>query len=52
MNVNREVVDQLGSEYSEVRAEEVELNEKYKKLTDDYKKLIARKTINEIRESI
>ena len=44
----KESVEDLGHEYTTVRAEEMELQEQYKKLMDDYKRLMARKTQMEI----
>lgn len=44
----KESVEDLGHEYTTVRAEEMELQEQYKKLMDEYKKLMAKKTKVEI----
>lgn len=44
----KESVEDLGHEYTTVRAEEMELQEQYKKSMDEYKKLMAKKTKVEI----
>ena len=50
--MSKEAVDQLAISYNEMRANEQELSELYKKNMDDLKRLLTKKTISEIKETI
>ena len=48
IDVSKETVEELGQEFTELRGKEMELAEEFKRLSEEHKKLISRKTITEI----
>jgi Holliday junction resolvasome RuvABC endonuclease subunit len=45
MGTSKETIEELGHNYTVIRTEEKELSERYKQLSDELKKLLAKRTI-------